>query len=105
MRRVGRPDQPVPRSLARWYPLLVEPRVKVRRRRGFTRLSSKNQATIPAEVVEAASLRPGDELKVEADGPGRVTLCRTDQVLDEFLGDLSGVYPEGYLSELRAEWD
>lgn len=83
----------------------MKPTVKVKRRRGFTRLSSKNQATIPTEIVEAANLRPGDELKVEADGPGRVTLSRADQVLDEFVDDLSGVYPEGYLSELRAEWD
>lgn len=83
----------------------MKPVVKVKRRRGYTRLSSKNQATIPAEVVEAASLRPGDELKVEADGPGRVTLSRADRALDEFVGDLSGVYPEGYLSGLRAEWD
>jgi hypothetical protein len=27
------------------------------------------------------------------------------RVLDEFEGDLMGVYPEGYLEELRAEWD
>jgi bifunctional DNA-binding transcriptional regulator/antitoxin component of YhaV-PrlF toxin-antitoxin module len=74
------------------------------RRRGFTRLSSQNQATIPVEVVEAAGLRQGDELKVEAHGPGRVVLTRTDRLLDEFEGDLSGVYPDGYLEELRGEW-
>jgi bifunctional DNA-binding transcriptional regulator/antitoxin component of YhaV-PrlF toxin-antitoxin module len=82
----------------------MKPKVK-RRKRGFTRLSSKNQATIPADVVKAAGLRPGDELKVRSDGPGRVSLSRTDRVLDEFVGDLSGVFPDGYLRDLRAEWD
>ena len=76
-----------------------------KRRKGFTRLSSKNQATIPANVVREVGLRPGDELEVRADGPGRVTLTRTDQVIDEFVADLTGAYPEGYLRELRAEWD
>ena len=82
----------------------AEVKVNRKRRQGFTRLSSKNQATIPVEVVRAVGLRPGDELKVEADGPGRITLYRADRMLDEFEGDLSGVYPAGYLNELRDEW-
>ena len=36
---------------------------KVKKRgRGTTRISSKNQVTIPAEALRAAGLRPGDVL-------------------------------------------
>ncbi|HEX9823599.1 MAG TPA: AbrB/MazE/SpoVT family DNA-binding domain-containing protein [Actinomycetota bacterium] len=80
-------------------------KVKVKRRRGFTRLSRKNQATIPVDVVAASGLRPGDELEVRAVGPGRVLLARAGDNLDEYVGDLTGVYGEGYLEDLRAEWD
>jgi bifunctional DNA-binding transcriptional regulator/antitoxin component of YhaV-PrlF toxin-antitoxin module len=40
------------------------------RQRGRTRLSAKNQATIPVEALRRAGLRPGDELLVEAAGAG-----------------------------------
>ncbi|MDQ3990965.1 MAG: AbrB/MazE/SpoVT family DNA-binding domain-containing protein [Actinomycetota bacterium] len=76
-----------------------------RYRKGFTRLSRKNQATLPVHVVDAAGLRPGDELQVRATGPGRVLLVRSVDRLDEFVGDLTGVYGPGYLEELRREWD
>ena len=39
-------------------------RVKQGRRRGFTRLSSKRQVTIPVHALEDTGLGPGDELKV-----------------------------------------
>lgn len=83
----------------------MEPKVKVKRKRGFTRLSSKNQATIPVDVVAESGLQPGDELEVRALGTGRVLLVRAGDRLDEFVGDLTGVYGEGYLEDLRSEWD
>lgn len=80
-------------------------RVKPRRRRGYTRVSSKNQATIPIEALAEAGLRPGDELKVEAEGAGRIVLVRTGNPLLRYAGALSGVYPPGHLEELRSEWE
>lgn len=80
-------------------------RVKPRRRRGYTRISGKNQATIPVEALAEAGLRPGDELKVEAEGPGRIALVRSEDPLLRYAGSLSGVYPPGYLEELRSEWE
>jgi bifunctional DNA-binding transcriptional regulator/antitoxin component of YhaV-PrlF toxin-antitoxin module len=89
-----------------WYPLPMDDKVKRTRRAGFTRLSRKNQATIPVAVLAEAGIRPGDELRVEAEGPGRVVLIRAEDPLEALLGSLdSHVYPEGYLEELRAEWE
>jgi bifunctional DNA-binding transcriptional regulator/antitoxin component of YhaV-PrlF toxin-antitoxin module len=82
---------------------------EVKRPRGrprITRLSRKHQATIPVAVLAEAGLQAGEQLRVEALGPGRIILTRADDRLEDLLGVLgSDVYPEGYLQELRAEWD
>lgn len=88
------------------YPLPMTDEVKRARRPGFTRLSRKNQATIPVAVLAEAGIRPGDELRVEVLGPGRIGLTRARDPLEALLGSLgSDVYPEGYLRELRGEWE
>jgi AbrB family looped-hinge helix DNA binding protein len=72
------------------------------RRRGRTRISAKHQVTIPVEVLRRAGLKPGDELHVETDGAGRVTLVREDDVIAKYAGTFR--YPRGYLEKLRSEW-
>jgi len=87
------------------YPLLPMTDVKQqrrRRRRGRTRISSKHQVTIPVDVLRRAGLKPGDELYVETDSAGRVTLVREDDVIAKYAGTLG--YPKGYLEKLRNEW-
>jgi bifunctional DNA-binding transcriptional regulator/antitoxin component of YhaV-PrlF toxin-antitoxin module len=79
--------------------------VKTQRRRGYTRVSRKNQVTISVEALAKAGLQPGDELKIEATGRGRITLERADDPLDRYVGALAGVYPPGYLQRLRDEWE
>ncbi len=74
------------------------------RRRGRTRISAKHQITIPVEVLRSAGLKPGDRLRVEADGAGRVVLVREDDVIAKYAGDLTGVYEPGFLEKLRSEW-
>ena len=78
--------------------------VKNTRRRGRTRISAKNQATIPADALRQAGLRAGDELRVEAAGAGRIVLVRADDPIERYRGCLTGVYPKGYLDRLRREW-
>jgi AbrB family looped-hinge helix DNA binding protein len=73
-------------------------------RRGRTRLSRKNQVTIPVDALRSAGLKPGDELVVEAAGAGRIVLTRADDALARYAGALTGAYHRGYLSELRDEW-
>jgi bifunctional DNA-binding transcriptional regulator/antitoxin component of YhaV-PrlF toxin-antitoxin module len=78
--------------------------VKHRRRRGRTRISAKNQATIPVAALRRAGLEPGDELRVEAAGAGRIVLTRVEETLAGYAGRLTGVYPKGSLRKLRGEW-
>lgn len=78
--------------------------VKHARRRGRTRISAKNQATIPVAALRQAGLKPGDELRVEAAGAGRLVLTRVEETLASYAGRLTGVYPKGTLQKLRREW-
>jgi bifunctional DNA-binding transcriptional regulator/antitoxin component of YhaV-PrlF toxin-antitoxin module len=82
----------------------MEAKVK-KRKRGHTRVSSKHQITIPVEVLREAGLGIGTELRVRVLEPGRVLLEDVQDPIDKFAGSLTGVYPEGYLDELRDEWE
>jgi len=64
------------------------------RRRGYTRLSRKLQANFPKEAVEAAGLRPGDELRAEVVGPGEIRFVRVSdplEVLDQLAHEFAGI--------------
>ncbi|MGI8461932.1 MAG: hypothetical protein ACR2OC_09910 [Solirubrobacterales bacterium] len=81
--------------------------VKVRRRKGWTRLSRKNQVTIPVAALEKAGVEPGDLLCAESPRSGEI-LLRTEgrgDWLSEYSGSMTGVYESGYLEKLRQEWD
>jgi len=79
-------------------------KVKKQRPRGHTRISQKHQVTIPVSALRRSGLGPGDELRVEAVGAGRIVLLRTVDVVARHAGRLTGVYPPGYLKRLRREW-
>lgn len=76
-----------------------------RAQRSQTRVSSKHQVTIPASAFRTAGLRPGDTLKVEAEGAGRVLLTRVDELADRYSGSLrSGGDLRRRVEGLREEW-
>ena len=81
------------------------------RRKGYTRLSAKNQVTIPLEVVRAAGASAGDEFKViQEDGrivlePEKSLVERRLEAIEKYAGCFTGLYPPNYLEDLRNEWE
>lgn len=78
---------------------------RVERRRGVTRVSSKNQVTLPVDSLRAAGLGAGDELAVTVDGRGRLVLTATEDPLDRFIGSAPGLSERVDLQRLRDEWE
>ncbi len=77
---------------------------QVKNTRG-SRISSKHQITLPVRVLHEAGLRAGERLVAHVEGPGRVTLVREGNPIDDFAGRLTGVWEPGELDRLRDEWD
>jgi bifunctional DNA-binding transcriptional regulator/antitoxin component of YhaV-PrlF toxin-antitoxin module len=73
-------------------------RVKV-----MPRISSKHQVTLPVESLEAAGLRAGDEVVIEAEGEDRIVVHRASPDLASALGVFDGLYEPDYLEKLRAD--
>jgi bifunctional DNA-binding transcriptional regulator/antitoxin component of YhaV-PrlF toxin-antitoxin module len=78
--------------------------VKTNRRRGYTRVSAKNQVTIPQDALVRAGLQVGDRLRAEVRAPGELILVREDDPVDRFAGALTGAYGPDHVDELRREW-
>ena len=77
---------------------------RAKRRRGYTRVSRKHQVTLPVEALALAGLGPGDQLRVEARGPGELVLRRVADPVASYAGALTGVYEPDELERLRGEW-
>ena len=77
---------------------------RVRRRRGTTRVSSKNQVTLPVAALEEAGLGAGDVVLVEVVAPGVLRLVRASDPLEELIGSVPGLSARTDLESLRDEW-
>lgn len=67
------------------------------------RISPKHQITLPVESLEAAGLRAGDEVVIEAEGADRIVVHRAAPDLPSALGIFDGLYGPSYLDRLRSE--
>jgi AbrB family looped-hinge helix DNA binding protein len=81
-----------------------------RRGRATTsRISSKNQITIPVEVLREMSLTPGDQVEFHISKENRLVITPVDsewlKTLDEILGSMSEIYEGFDLERERQEWD
>jgi AbrB family looped-hinge helix DNA binding protein len=81
-----------------------------RRGRATTsRISSKNQITIPVEVLREMSLTPGDQVEFHISKENRLVITPVDsewlKTLDEILGSMSEIYEGFDLEKERQEWD
>jgi bifunctional DNA-binding transcriptional regulator/antitoxin component of YhaV-PrlF toxin-antitoxin module len=71
----------------------------------MSKVSNKNQVTIPVRVLREAGLRPGDNVVIRASGQGRLEVELADDLIRRYAGSLpAGTYPPGQLDQLRDEW-
>jgi bifunctional DNA-binding transcriptional regulator/antitoxin component of YhaV-PrlF toxin-antitoxin module len=77
---------------------------KVKHRRGVTRVSRKNQVTLPVAALRAAHVKPGDELQVTVDEQGRLVLTPVEDPLEALIGSAPGLSAATDLESLRDEW-
>jgi len=66
------------------------------------RISSKHQVTLPVASLAHAGLKAGDEVTIEAEGPDRIVVVRTDSDRSRALGVFDGLYEPGHLERLRS---
>jgi bifunctional DNA-binding transcriptional regulator/antitoxin component of YhaV-PrlF toxin-antitoxin module len=72
----------------------------------MSRISSKNQVTLPVEALRAAGLGAGDEIRVRAAGRGALLIETPQSLVERFAGTFDrSVYPDDYLQRLRDEWE
>jgi bifunctional DNA-binding transcriptional regulator/antitoxin component of YhaV-PrlF toxin-antitoxin module len=88
------------------YPLLMDEEVKQEvsapRR---TRVSRKNQVTLPVAAMAAAAVDAGDVLRVEVEAEGVFRLVREQDPLDVLIGSAPGIAAAVDMDELRNEWE
>ena len=74
-------------------------------------LSSKNQVTLPAEMVRSLGLKPGTKIVAELIDDLIVLLPQPESWVDYFVGSMRGVYGstkeeiDRYIAEVRHGWD
>lgn len=81
--------------------------VEVKRNR-TTKVSSKNQVTLPVAALRAAGVGPGDVLRVEVEGDGVFRLIRERDpwwdLFEETAGSNLPITTREELEEMRDEW-
>lgn len=74
------------------------------RRRSTSKISAKNQITLPIAALDQAGLAKGDRVVIRVEGPGRILIEHSDNPVEELAGSLTGMYETNELDTLRDEW-
>ena len=89
----------------------VEYIVSRREEPALTTISSKNQITLPAQLLRDLGLRAGDRLAISREGSLLVLRPRPKDWVEYHGGSLKGTYGktaeelDGYVEGLRSEWE
>lgn len=77
-------------------------------RRGRTstsKLSSKNQLTVPVDILRQAGINEGDLVKFEIGPTGAIVIKREEHPMAALIGITSGLYSDYDLRADRDSWD
>jgi bifunctional DNA-binding transcriptional regulator/antitoxin component of YhaV-PrlF toxin-antitoxin module len=72
--------------------------------KAMSRVSSKNQVTLPVEAMREAGLQPGDEVTIRPIGDGEVVVALRNSRVRRHAGIATGIYRADELDRLRDEW-
>ena len=82
------------------------PVVKTRKgRTTTTRLSSKNQVTLPVEIIRKAGFKVGDTINCRVTEDGKIELAPPENPMMQFAGMFTGLYEGFDLRVDRDSWD
>jgi len=70
-----------------------------------TRLSSKNQVTLPIDIIRKAGFKVGDTINCTVDEEGQIRLTHPENPMLKFAGIATGVYDNFDLRAERDSWD
>ena len=74
------------------------------------KLSSKNQITLPVDIVRSFGLTPGDKLVVQVVDWRIILMKESENTVEQFKGSTKGVYGsleeiDDYIAESRGRWN
>ena len=86
------------------------PKVIRRGRSSTSRISSKNQVTIPVEILREVNMKSGDTVKFINNGEGQITLIKHEEpkwksAMRELIGTEPGFKERYDYKKEREEWD
>lgn len=70
-----------------------------------TRLSSKNQITLPVEIIRKAGFKVGDAINCTVNKQGRIELSPPENPIMKLVGIGAGLYDNFDLQAERDSWD
>ena len=83
----------------------------IRRGRSSTsRISAKNQVTIPVEILREVNMKSGDTVKFIGNGEGQISLIKHEEpkwksAMRELIGSEPGLSTRSDYKKEREEWD